>query len=79
MVLSVILGWPDRWTTVLMGVLIVTYISFGGIKAVTWADVQQMPLILCGLVLALAAGDPPVAASMFPSATPFRWRARPEG
>src|ERR1700678_994630 len=52
-VLSVILGWPDRTTTILMGVLIMTYISFGGIKAVTWADVQQMSLILCGLVLAL--------------------------
>ena len=52
-VLSVILGWPDRATTILMGVLIMTYISFGGIKAVTWADVQQMSLILCGLVLAL--------------------------
>src|SRR5580698_64917 len=52
-VLSVILGWPDRATTVLMGVLIMTYISFGGIKAVTWADVQQMSLIFCGLVLAL--------------------------
>jgi SSS family transporter len=52
-VLSVILGWPDRATTILMGVLIMTYISFGGIKAVTWADVQQMSLILCGLILAL--------------------------
>src|ERR1700678_795863 len=52
-VLSVILGWPDRVTTILMGILIMTYISFGGIKAVTWADVQQMSLILCGLVLAL--------------------------
>ena len=52
-VLSVILGWPDRLTTVLMGGLIVTYTSLGGIKAVTWADVQQMMLIFCGLVLAL--------------------------
>jgi SSS family solute:Na+ symporter len=52
-VLSVILGWPDRLTTVLMGALVVAYTSFGGIKAVTWADVQQMMLILCGLVLAL--------------------------
>jgi SSS family transporter len=50
-VLSVILGWSDRTTTILMGVLIMTYISFGGIKAVTWADVQQMSLILCGLFL----------------------------
>jgi SSS family transporter len=52
-VLSIILGWPDRATTVVMGILVMTYISFGGIKAVTWADVQQMSLILCGLVLAL--------------------------
>jgi Na+/proline symporter len=52
-VLSVILGWSDRTTTILMGILIMSYISFGGIKAVTWADVQQMSLILCGLVLAL--------------------------
>ena len=52
-VLSVILGWPDRLTTVLMGALVVTYTSLGGIKAVTWADVQQMVLILCGLVIAL--------------------------
>ena len=52
-VLSVILGLPDRWTTVLMGVLIVTYTSIGGNKAVIWADVQQMMLISCALVLAL--------------------------
>jgi SSS family transporter len=51
-VLSVILGWPDRLTTVVMGGLVVTYTSLGGIKAVTWADVQQMTLILCGLVMA---------------------------
>jgi Na+/proline symporter len=52
-VLSIILGWSDRWTTVVMGLLVITYTSLGGIKAVTWADVQQMSLILCGLVIAL--------------------------
>src|SRR5215467_12638900 len=52
-VLSVILGWPDRLTTVIMGALIVIYTSIGGIKAVTWADVQQMTLISLALVLAL--------------------------
>jgi SSS family solute:Na+ symporter len=36
-----------------MGVLIVTYTSIGGNKVVTWADVQQMLLISCALVLAL--------------------------
>lgn len=52
-VLSAILGWPERLTTVLMGVLIGAYKAFGGNKAVTWADVQQMLLISCALVLAL--------------------------
>src|SRR5579862_9501628 len=36
-----------------MGLLIVTYTSIGGNKAVIWADVQQMMLISCALVLAL--------------------------
>src|SRR5690242_1803565 len=52
-VLSVILGWPDRTTTWLMGGLVILYTSFGGIKAVTWTDVQQMIVIFFALVLAL--------------------------
>lgn len=52
-VLSIVLGWSDRWTSVLMGALVISYTSLGGIKAVTWADVQQMMLIFCGLVLSL--------------------------
>ncbi len=52
-VLSVVLGWSDHLTTVLMGGLVVLYTTVGGIKAVTWADVQQMTLILCSLVVAL--------------------------
>ncbi len=48
-VLSVILGWPDRTTTIFMGSLVVLYTTFGGIKAVTWADVQQMTVILLSL------------------------------
>lgn len=52
-VLSIVLGWSDRLTSVVMGILVVTYISIGGIKAVTWADVQQMMLIMCGLIASL--------------------------
>ena len=51
--LSVVLGWSDRLTTVIMGVLVVTYTATGGIKAVTWADVQQMVMILIALLLSL--------------------------
>jgi len=52
-VLSATLGWPERWTTLLMGVLIVSYTALGGNKAVIWADVPQMLLISCALILAL--------------------------
>ncbi|MBZ5593395.1 MAG: sodium:solute symporter [Acidobacteriia bacterium] len=51
-VLSVMFGWPDRLTTMAMGVLITIYTVTGGIKAVTWTDVQQMVIILVGLVVA---------------------------
>jgi Na+/proline symporter len=51
--LSLVLGLPDRMTTLLMGALVITYTSLGGISAVTWADVQQMTVILAALVLAL--------------------------
>jgi SSS family transporter len=53
LVLSVILGWPERATTMLMGVTVITYTVAGGIKAVTWSDVQQMCIIFLGLVVAL--------------------------
>ncbi|HKW96742.1 MAG TPA: sodium:solute symporter [Bryobacteraceae bacterium] len=52
-VLAVILGWPDRLTTLAMGVLITIYTTAGGIKAVTWTDVQQMLIIFFGLFVAL--------------------------
>ncbi|HLH39449.1 MAG TPA: sodium:solute symporter [Bryobacteraceae bacterium] len=52
-ILSVILGWPFQLTTILMGGLVILYTASGGIKAVTWADVQQMAVIMASLVLAL--------------------------
>ena len=53
LVLSVILGWPEALTTSLVGAVVVTYTVIGGIQAVTWSDVQQMGVILLGLVAAL--------------------------
>src|SRR5215469_1408889 len=52
-VLSAILGWPDRVTIALMGITVVMYTSLGGVKAVTWSDVQQMIIIFLGLVASL--------------------------
>jgi solute:Na+ symporter, SSS family len=53
LVLSVILGWPEHLTTFLMGTIVITYTVLGGIKAVTWSDVQQMCIIFLGLVVSL--------------------------
>ncbi|HLY17543.1 MAG TPA: sodium:solute symporter [Bryobacteraceae bacterium] len=52
-VLSVIFGWPDRLTTLIIGITVVVYTVTGGIRTVTWTDVQQMLIILFGLVVAL--------------------------
>ena len=52
-VLSVILGWSFHITTILMGGLVIFYTTTGGIKAVTWADVQQMVVIMGALLMAL--------------------------
>jgi len=65
--LSVILGWPDRVTTVIMGVLVMLYTSWGGIKAVTWADVYQMALITAALFLAFG-----MAVYLLPHGVSFR-------
>src|SRR5882724_5797673 len=65
-VLSVVLGWPFRVTILIMGGLVVLYTTTGGIKAVTWADVQQMAVILLALVAAFV-----VAISMLPADVSF--------
>lgn len=65
-VLSAVLGWPDRLTTVLIATLIVVYTTAGGIKALTWADVQQMIMIFVALTLSLI-----VAVHMLPANLSF--------
>ncbi len=60
-VLSVIMGWSEQATTIIMGVLVILFTTTGGVKAITWADVQQMMMILSGLALALV-----IAVAMLP-------------
>lgn len=52
--LSDVLGISDRIIVVLIGALVVLYTASGGIKALTWADVQQMTMIFVALILSLA-------------------------
>ncbi len=65
-VLSVILGWSHLTTTLVMGGLVILYTTTGGIKAVQWADVPQMAMILGSLVLAFG-----VALSLLPPQVSF--------
>ncbi|HLW77355.1 MAG TPA: sodium:solute symporter [Bryobacteraceae bacterium] len=51
--LSIVLGWPFQLTVAIMGGLMILYTTSGGIKAVTWADVPQMFVILAALIAAL--------------------------
>ena len=51
--LAAVLGWSDRLITVVIGILVITYTASGGIKALTWADVQQMSMIFVALILSL--------------------------
>jgi SSS family transporter len=64
--LSIILGWPFQLTLGMMGGLVILYTTFGGIKAVTWADVPQMFVILGALVMALI-----VAVRLLPADVSF--------
>jgi SSS family transporter len=48
-VFSAIFGWPLLWSVALMGIPTVIYTMFGGVQAVTWADVKQMILIVGAL------------------------------
>ncbi|MBV9303083.1 MAG: sodium:solute symporter [Acidobacteriaceae bacterium] len=64
--LSAVLGWSDRLTTALIGILVITYTASGGIKALTWADVQQMTMIFVALMVSLF-----VAIHALPSSISF--------
>ena len=52
-VLAVILGINVTGTVLLISLPTVAYTMFGGVQAVTWADVKQMVLIVGGLVAAV--------------------------
>jgi len=65
-VLSLIFGWDDRVTTLVIGIVIILYTTFGGILAITWTDVLQMSIIFCSLILALV-----MVVSMLPPEISF--------
>jgi Na+/proline symporter len=73
-VLSAILHLPFAWTTILMGAVVILFTTMGGIKAITWADVPQMMVILAALILALC-----IAVRLLPPEVSFMDAARLAG
>ena len=54
-VLSVIMGWDETLTILIMGVVTIGYTTVGGITAVIWTDVIQMLMMFVGITVALVA------------------------
>ena len=52
-VLSVIMGWDETVTILIMGTVTVLYTMMGGITAVIWTDVLQMLMMFVGIAAAL--------------------------
>jgi len=51
LVLSVILGWSEPATILMMGGSTIVYVAYGGNKSVIWTDVAQMAIIWIGIFL----------------------------
>jgi len=51
LVLSVILGWSESATILMMGGSTILYVAYGGNKSVIWTDVAQMAIIWIGIFL----------------------------
>lgn len=52
-ILSLVLGWNELTTILVMGLTTTIYTMFGGVQAVTWTDVKQMVVIFVGLSVCL--------------------------
>lgn len=52
LVLSTLLGWPISVTTILIGLLVIIYVTIGGSQAVSLTQRQQMAIIMSGMILA---------------------------
>jgi Na+/proline symporter len=51
-IFSVMLGWDVRITSAVIGGAIILYTTTGGVKAVSWTHVQQLTIVMLGMVAA---------------------------
>jgi Na+/proline symporter len=66
-VLSIIFGWPDWQTTLVMGGVAVAVTTVGGAKVTAWSHTMQMLVMSVALMVALAC-----AVMLLPSHVSFR-------
>jgi SSS family transporter len=52
LILSTILGWNITLTTILIGTLVMIYVTSGGTKAVSLTQKYQLTIVMCGMILA---------------------------
>src|SRR5437867_1123603 len=67
LVLSVILGWSETPTILVMGGSTIVYVSYGGNRSVIWTDVVQLAIIWFGIFLCFG-----VAVAQLPSSFTLR-------
>ncbi len=65
-ILSIVFGWNELATVLVMGLSTTLYTMFGGVQAVTWTDVKQMVVIFVGLgvILFVIVGQFPDSVSI---------------
>ena len=51
-ILSVVMGWNIHWTLWIIGTVVITYTTIGGVKGVNWTDFQQFLVIIVGMTAA---------------------------
>jgi len=65
-ILSIVFGWNEWVTVLVMGLSTTLYTMFGGVQAVTWTDVKQMVVVFVGLfvILVVIIGQFPAGVSI---------------
>jgi Na+/proline symporter len=80
-VLSVMLGWDERFTILLMGLTTLLYTAKGGVRAVVWTDTMQMILMFAGVFLGIylvcskLPADVSVSDAIYLGGVANRWNA----
>jgi SSS family solute:Na+ symporter len=74
LIVSLVLGWNLRLTTLAIGVLVIVYTAFGGTKAVSWTQTHQLLIALAGMAVAMF-----VALRSLPSGVGFTDAVRVAG